>query len=296
MPRPPLAPPPTLLTSPFRAADAVARGLISRRQLAGRSWRRLFRDVYVHVETPVDAYTLCRAAALLLPAGGTLSHAAAAYLWTADLPPPDIEATVPASATLRSAPRLLVRHAHVAPAEVARRSGMPVTSPLRTAFDLARHRPLTEALVAVDLLLFRRLVTLDALSRLTADRAGWPHIRQVRRVVALAAPEAESPMETRARLVMIWGGLPPPALQYEVYDASGRFVARLDLAYPWLRIGIEYDGDQHRERATFQRDAVRLNRLRLCGWTVLRFTADDVLRHPDRMVAQIRQAIAAALG
>ena len=41
----------------------------------------------------------------------------------------------------------------------------------------------------------------------------------------------------------------------------------------------------------FQHDAVRLNRLRLLDWTVLRFTADDVLRNPDRMLAQIRAAL-----
>ena len=43
--------------------------------------------------------------------------------------------------------------------------------------------------------------------------------------------------------------------------------------------------------APHRHDAVRLNRLRLLGWTVLRFTADDVLRNPDRMVAQVRAAL-----
>jgi hypothetical protein len=40
------------------------------------------------------------------------------------------------------------------------------------------------------------------------------------------------------------------------------------------------------------RARARLNRLRLLGWTVLRFTADDVLRHPERVVAQVRNALA----
>jgi very-short-patch-repair endonuclease len=78
-----------------------------------------------------------------------------------------------------------------------------------------------------------------------------------------------------------------------VVDAIG-FVARLDLAYPRFRIGIEYDGGHHRERAVFRRDVARLNRLRLCGWTVLRFTADDVLRHPQIVVEQVRDVLAEA--
>jgi very-short-patch-repair endonuclease len=81
-------------------------------------------------------------------------------------------------------------------------------------------------------------------------------------------------------------------VQFHINDVAGRFVARVDLAYPLayprVRLAIEYDGDHHRDRATFQRDVARLNALRLCGRTVLRFTADDVLRHPHRVLAQVR--------
>jgi very-short-patch-repair endonuclease len=34
-----------------------------------------------------------------------------------------------------------------------------------------------------------------------------------------------------------------------------------------------------------------LNRLRLLGWTILRFTADDVLRFPERLIAQVLTAL-----
>ncbi|GIJ49812.1 hypothetical protein Val02_66980 [Virgisporangium aliadipatigenens] len=92
------------------------------------------------------------------------------------------------------------------------------------------------------------------------------------------------------RLIVIDAGLPEPAVQFPVYDRAGRSVARLDLAYEHLRIGLEYDGDHHRERATFQRDAARLNSLHLCGWTILRFTAAD-LRNPELVAAQVREAL-----
>jgi very-short-patch-repair endonuclease len=84
-------------------------------------------------------------------------------------------------------------------------------------------------------------------------------------------------------------------VQFDVRDAAGRFVARVDLAYPQHRLAIEYDGDHHRGRASFRRDAARLNALRMCGWTVLRFTADDVLRHPSRVVAQVRALLGVTL-
>ena len=68
------------------------------------------------------------------------------------------------------------------------------------------------------------------------------------------------------------------------------FVARLDLAYPRWQLGIEYEGDHHRSRGVFQRDLRRINALRACGWTVLRFAAQDIYREPARIVATVRAA------
>jgi very-short-patch-repair endonuclease len=90
-------------------------------------------------------------------------------------------------------------------------------------------------------------------------------------------------------------GLPPLTAQYEVYgvhEHRGRvLLGRVDLAYPRWRIAIEYKGDHHRKRARFQRDVARLNALRAAGWLVLRFTADDTLRHPARIVRLVLGAI-----
>ncbi|MEU5948285.1 DUF559 domain-containing protein [Micromonospora sp. NPDC047465] len=122
-------------------------------------------------------------------------------------------------------------------------------------------------------------------------RPGWPGLPLLREVLALAEPLAESPMETRLRLLLLDAGLPPATAQHDVRDAAGRFVGRVDLAWPGLRVAVEYDGDHHRERTHFRQDVARLNALRAVGWVVLRFTADDVLRHPDRTVALVAQAL-----
>jgi hypothetical protein len=169
---------------------------------------------------------------------------------------------------------------------------VPVTTALRTAFDLARHLDLTDAVAAVDAMLTRRWITITKLAEYAAKRPGWSGAPRVRRVLELSLPGAESPMESRVRLLLVLAGLPIPVPQYKIRDSAGRLLARLDLAYPELRLAIEYDGDHHRERDQFRRDLARLNRLRLLGWTVLQFTADDVLRHPERVVNQVRAAIA----
>ena len=194
---------------------------------------------------------------------------------------------VNAETGLRSQPGLRVFRSPLPPADLVKRGGLPVTSALRTGFDLARGPDPVDAVVGVDALLYRRVVRPDALACYIEEHATWNRVGAARRALRLARTDVESPMESRLRVTVVLGGLPEPVVQYEVFD-GGRFVARLDLAYPEYRVGLEYDGDHHRERDTFQRDAVRLNRLHLLGWTVLRFTADDVLRNPGRMLAQIR--------
>jgi very-short-patch-repair endonuclease len=98
-------------------------------------------------------------------------------------------------------------------------------------------------------------------------------------------------METRLRLLLVDAGAPRPVAQYDVRDARGRFLARVDLAYPEQRIALEYEGDHHRERVHFRQDVSRLNALRAAGWIVLRFTADDVLRHPKRVVREVARVM-----
>jgi very-short-patch-repair endonuclease len=190
-----------------------------------------------------------------------------------------VEASVPRTRHAVSHPRLRVQRTRLDPGDTRSVGWLTATTPTRTAFDLAR-RSRTEALIGVDALLRRRVIGLDTVSAYLKERSSWPGAKEAAEVLRLARP-AESPMETRLRLLLIDAGLPCPVVQHQV----GRY--RLDLAYPKLKVAIEYDGDHHRDRATFRRDVARLNALRAAGWTVLRFTADDVLRDPARIIAQV---------
>jgi hypothetical protein len=279
---------------PFRGSAAIARGLLTRGQLGGPAWRRMFRGIYQHTDATADPLAWCQAANLLLPPGAALSHRSAALLYGVNLLGyaqwPTMEVTVPPPDRLRPDARLIVHRTRLPPVDVVRRGGLPVTTPARTAFDLGRDPDRVAAVVALDALLHGRVIKPAALRSIADERLGWPGVVAFRAAGALARAGAESPMETRLRLLLVAGGLPEPVLQHEVYGDDGWLIARLDLAYRDIRLGLEYDGDHHREREICRRDAVRLNRLRLRGWTVLRFTADDVLRHPDRAVEQVRVA------
>jgi len=142
----------------------------------------------------------------------------------------------------------------------------------------------------VDALLHVAPYCLDDLHRLAALRH-WPGTSGLPAVLAAADEGSESPMETRARLVLVSGGLPRPVTQYTVVDQHGRTVARLDLAYPEKKVGVEYEGAGHRDSRVFQKDLRRHNRLHAAGWTILRYGPGDVYNRPEHMIAEVRQAL-----
>jgi len=310
----PVKVPRELTVEPFAGSQAVAAGLITKRMLAGPTWRRLLHDVYVHADAyhPTDHRMWCLAVAVRLPPIATIYGLSAAFLWGVDLlphkgrVPAPVHVAVPSKA--RPDPHPRIRYANLAlnwEHDVTSLTGMPITTGVRTAFDLGRRLPRADALVALDALLRRRTCTKAQLSAYVDARPGWRQVKQLRELLNLAEPLSESPMESRLRLLLHDAGLPKPTPQFKVVTpttsstgstGSGKFIARVDLAYPQWRIAIEYEGDHHREQATFRKDVHRFNALRAAGWLALRFTADDVLRRSEQIPQTVRQAIAERAG
>jgi very-short-patch-repair endonuclease len=144
----------------------------------------------------------------------------------------------------------------------------------------------TEAVVVADTALHTGRVTLADLNTLCSARAGCVGVANLRRVADLAEPAAESPMESRLRMLLVLGGLPRPKAQVSLHDSQGRFVGRPDLYYPEHRLGVEYDGAVH--RVSLAEDNRRQNRILAAGFHLLRFTAGDVLHNPASVTMQVR--------
>ncbi|WP_433828422.1 type IV toxin-antitoxin system AbiEi family antitoxin [Actinoplanes sp. CA-015351] len=285
--------PPELIGVPFRASSAVAAGLITRAMLSGPVWRRLFRDVYAHEDLALDHRGWCTAAMLALPASTAIGGASAACLWGVSTPldPTTVHVVAPRGIRLHRDPRIVVHYTGLAAADVCVRNGLRLTTPERTIFDLGRRTGRADALVTLDAMLHRHLIDPAALRKMIGRRERWPGTARLGALLPLAEPRSESPMETRLRLVLVDAGVPPPVAQFEIRDARGVLLGRADLAWPELRLAAEYEGDHHRQRDQFRQDVERFNKLRMAGWTVLRFTADDVLRRPDRTAAMVKAAL-----
>jgi hypothetical protein len=170
---------------------------------------------------------------------------------------------------------------------LTRYRGCPLTTPGWTAIEVARSLYRSRALATLDAAL--RSQTCDRHDLLAAAKAqaGRRGIVAVRELIPLARPEAESPMESEARLVMLDGGLPEPVLQYEILDRDGR-LWRVDFAWPDCRVAVEFDGfDWHSSREALRKDRQKRAALEEIDWRVLSIVSDDVRRHRDVMVRRI---------
>jgi very-short-patch-repair endonuclease len=227
------------------------------------------------------------AVARRLPAGAAFSGWTAAWLHGIDARPCDpIEVTIPKPIGSSRHAGAEIRRNALTPNEIVLRRGLPATSPLRTVVDLGSRDSLTECVVAADLALRAGLVTVTELREYVGGHPGGKGMAQLRRVIDLAEPKAESAMETRLRLILLLAGLPRPEVQVPIHDAQGRFLGRPDLLYRAARLAIEYVGENHRHRLVDLNR--RQTRLILSGLMMLRFTAADVYETPTAVAMQVR--------
>lgn len=263
------------------------------RALVDGTWQRVLRGTYAPAGE-LDLTVRCRAAGLLLPQQALIADRCLLWLHGVDvLPPgpPQLEVVVPRGAVVPQRAGVRAREAAVPDGDRSLVRGVRCLRPARVGADLLRQLPLAEAVVVADAVQHARLVGEDELREELLLHAGLRGVLRAGRALELSDGRAESPPESRLRLALVLAGL-PPVPQYEV-RVAGRFVARVDLAFPGVRIAIEYDGRAVHEREdVFHRDRQRQNELVRAGWVVLRFTAADLRWGAAGAVAHVRAALA----
>ena len=137
----------------------------------------------------------------------------------------------------------------------------------------------------------RPVASADSIERHLVRWGRFPGCGRIREALPLARPGVESPKETETRLLLVSFGLPEPAVQH-VVSAGGRFLARVDLAYPEYRIAIEDEGDGHRtDRDQWRADIRRQRDLEDHGWLVIRMTELDLRDGGAVIAARVRRAL-----
>lgn len=217
---------------------------------------------------------------------GLASHASAARLHGLALwrPIDGIDVTVrPGSRP--EADGIRVHRALVRPDEVDFR--LPATNLLRTAIDCGRTLPFLEAVVVLDSAMHNGRVKLTAL-RAAAAAARGDGSAALRRAVAHADALAGSPLESALRPLLV---LLNVRLQTQV-KIGGVPGGPVDFVLGgWLV--VETDGYEfHRERADYRKDRERATALAVRGYTLLRFTYEDVKSRPQWVLTQIQAVLA----
>ncbi|SET85888.1 DUF559 domain-containing protein [Geodermatophilus poikilotrophus] len=290
MPTPPVPP---RVHRPTDRTRAHAEG-ISDWQLRHREVVRTSRDTYLLRAHAGELRGRLDAVLLGAPSSAVVSHLSAAALWGFEVPlvPDDgrVHLTVPRRGRVRSRADRVVHCSRVPTPEVRQLGGVTVTSPSRTWLDLAAVVPPPALLAVTDQMLARRFPE-DEFPVVLGRAVGRRGVVTARRVLPWADPLAGSPMESVLRWLLLQAGLPRPVLQHVVRDAGGRFLGRVDLAWPEQRVAVDFDGEVHRDRRVFVDDLRRQNGLVLAGWTVLRFTSADVLGRPEAVARVTRGAL-----
>ncbi|MDX6258177.1 MAG: hypothetical protein QOJ11_4511 [Frankiales bacterium] len=288
-------PVPDLLTgAPFTVAEALERGVSRRRLLSSPLFRPVCRGIHVAADVPDGAELRLAAVSLLVPSGVVLSGTTAAWVHGVDVrrhPAELIEVTDTRGSRPMARGVLVARRATLAPDDVLDLGAVLVTTVVRTAFDLAR-RDLVEGVVALDALWRAGLITPEELVEYACGKRHLRGIRQVARVAELADKGAQSPMESRLRMVLVIdAGLPRPETQLEVPDGFGGVLATLDMGYRSYEVGVEFDGAVHDEERNRVRDLRRHNRLRGVSWDVLRYSGADVRLRKHVIKREVREAL-----
>jgi hypothetical protein len=259
----------------FIGSVALASGRLTRARLRW-NYRPLFPDIYLSKLVAPSLQLRTVGAWLWSGRDGVIAGRAAAALHGALW----IDAATPIEMIWqcgRPPNGIAVRNERLHAEDIMLIDGIPVTTPERTAFDIARHLPRDLA-----------VPHLDALARATGVKAAdiqllgerYPRARGLPRsrvALPLMDDGAESPQETRVRLILIDDGLPPPRTQIRVSDGVNE--AFIDMGYDEPKVGFDYDGQQHQtNRDRYVHDIGRAELIDREGWIDIKVVAEHSRR------------------
>lgn len=271
---------------PFTARDALDDGasyLWLRRWCRAGLLKHPIRGVYHAADLTDDLSLRLAVLRLVVPADCVVTDRTAGWVWGANmilapgdhLVTPAVHVFCPPGHRLRNG-LVASGERRLPPEDVADLDGVRVTTPLRTACDLGRLLHVDQALAAMDSLAALRCFTLDELALATLRFRRYRGVVQLRVLVPLVDPMAQSPGESVLRLRWIQAGIPRPRCQVPVRAPDGgRYY--LDLGLEDRLFGAEYDGEEFHDDGAVEHDADRRDWCRReHGWIILVFRKANV--------------------
>lgn len=293
----------------FSRAQALECGYstnLVRRLLRTREWTRVRRGIYGETQLleslapSADHLVRAHAVVLAMANRAVVSHTSAVLFhglpdWGLDLSLVHVTRAGMGGGRIEAG----VHHHRCIPCpeDVVVRDGVHISTAARAVVETATISPVEAGVVMADAALHHDLVSWSDLCAAADSMPSWQGSRRAGRVIDLVRVGAESPGETRLRLLMRRERLPEPELQVPIHDDRGHPVGRVDFLFRAQRTIVEFDGMMKYglgggDPATaLAREKEREDRLRELGYEVVRITWAD-LAHPGAVAARIRAAFA----
>ncbi|MCB0909419.1 MAG: hypothetical protein KDB63_20120 [Nocardioidaceae bacterium] len=275
----------TGLTGPRR--EEVDRG----------GWRLTSRHLYVPADAVVDQpVQRIVEAASRLPEGAAVTGWAALHLagarWFEGVEADGRLLPVPLALGPHNRrpkdPATVLWREQLLPWQIEHRHGIPCRTVDAAVFDeMRRIRSVRHAVQVLEMAMFAELTSLCRFADYLATRNRRTWVGIAREALSLAQEGAESPQESRLRLVWVLDAeLPRPLANVNVYGADGRFLGRADLLAPEAGLVIEYDGAHHRRPDVARRDVSRIERFRDYGLDVVAVVEGEI-PHRERLASRL---------
>lgn len=269
----------------FLGQEAVARGDLTARELRTH-YQRVYQNVYLSKSSELTAADRARAAWLWCRGEATLVGLSAAAIYGTKWI--DAHNAAEICRQDRRHPRgIKVRTFELPPDDVCWVDNMRLTTPARTAFDIGRSWLPDRSIPIIDALIQATKIDVTEVSALRRRRDGVHGLRRLEHALALVDGGAESPQESRVRLILVRAGLPKPQTQicFAIEGADKRI--RVDMGWPEWKVAVEYDGIQHWTDAGQRSwDIDRIAILESLGWAVVRVSA-EMLTRPHVIVERV---------
>ena len=308
---------PNELGPSFTSAEAAQKG-VNQRRLRQPDVLRVHRGLYrrrdpddsvsttSHQARRAEIIDRVRALRGRIGPGRFVARATAAILWRLPFPAPvptQIAIDCLAPGRTSRLPEVDSRQVQPHLVTITEFDGLPVSDPASTWARLGTELTLRD-LVAMgdaiihehrmpgtDRILSSPLAELSDLADAAASRRR-PGAERLRLALPLLSSRAASAPESHLRLAIRGWGFPDPVLDHDVFDDSGRLLGCSELAYPRVRLALEYEGEQHlTDRSQWNRDIAKYRDYGAAGWEVLRVTPELLYGSPQRLRAQLGEAL-----
>jgi very-short-patch-repair endonuclease len=160
--------------------------------------------------------------------------------------------------------------------------GIAVTTVARTLVDLTEVMEADELAFAIHEAVYRNRFDLDATVAAMKRANGRRRIKVLEgalRIHLSGSSGSRSRLERRFRQLIVGAGLPQPRINV--------IINGFEVDAYWPGLCVEIDGPGHRRARTQADDRIRDAALRAAGYTVIRFTEDDVDFRPEKVLAEL---------